>query len=749
MIKLHEIHKVYTQGKIGYHALKDINLYFEKGEFVSIFGPSGCGKTTLLNILGGLDNPTSGEMVIDDKLTTNFLEKEWDYFRNHRIGFVFQQYNLIEHLPIVENVALSVKLGGTSSKIAKKEAVRLLQKVGLENHLHKLPGELSGGERQRVAIARALINDPDIILADEPTGALDHKTGTEVMDLIQSVCKDKLVIVVTHNRKQAEKYSSRIIELKDGRVISDTNPHDKKVKITKEKTKLRKKLSFKEALKLSYYNIKGKIWRTILVSLGLSVGVVGLIMVDALFNSVRDGLSQQESVIVDNPDIIIHAPNSDGFDIDQTMLDLEDTGFFKDVLYSPRNTLYFSYDVTNESDLANPVYVDGLSNPTSDELIKTFTSFIGDSRMPINDNEIVLHLDTAKRLLNEQVNFTDQEVWDLLKGQQYTIYSEYEYMPYPYSMDNSGVTCIVTDVWDGDMNNPPTGYDENVVGPFSDNITALSEYRSTPIKSSETQSVFCDDYSKLSWSKDISSPTGDSYTVTIVGIHNNDLFSEAIVSDNVIYNTPNQVDYIDEGNSYSAYDTSIMFRSFIRNDKIDDKAVIVMSLEDDGYLVQENINNINIFSGITDLFMYILQFIFSSIVAIAVVTGGLMLLLILLISILERSREIGLIRAMGGTRNDIRVIYTGETTIIGLLAGVFSIILSVVLVMILNVVIYNYYIDEIMEYLPFVDPKNVLTINYVKLIWAIVGSILIAILSGLIPAIKAARKKPIEALRNE
>ncbi len=750
MIKLHEVHKVYTQGKIGYHALKDINLYFEKGEFVSIFGPSGCGKTTLLNIMGGLDNPTSGEMVIDDRLTTDFIEKEWDYFRNHRIGFVFQQYNLIEHLPIVENVALSLKLGGSKNKEATSEARKLLEKVGLENHLHKLPGELSGGERQRVAIARALINDPDIILADEPTGALDHKTGTEVMDLIKSICSDKLVIVVTHNRKMAEKYSSRIIQLKDGRVASDTRPHDEKVKITKYRTKLRKKLSFKEALRLSYYNIKGKLWRTILVSLGLSVGVVGLILVDALFNSIRDGLAQQESVVTDNPDVYVHAANEEDYDIEKMRQDLIATGYFKEILYAPRLESSIVYDVTNDSLLSEPVNIATIQVSEVSDITNTFTSLIGDSRLPENDNEITISLEDAEDLVNENLNLTSDEIWETLKGNEYTIYNDFNYVPFTYYI-NVGIeneTCFVTDKWDGDTNNPPAGYDDMILGDFTYNVSLLSKYRDTAISYSNDESVFCEEYDVFDWELDYNDPIGSGYTVTIVGIHENSLFDEAILSDNILVTSSTKLNYLDdfEGLNYS---NSIRFRGFIKNSLLDEKSRVVLDLEEQGYIIEENISTFNIFTGLTDLFMYILQFIFSCIIAIAIITGGLMLLLILLISIMERSREIGLIRAMGGTRSDVRVIYTGETTIIGVLAGVFSIILSLILVYILNIVIYNNYLELVTEYLPFVDPKALLTINYGKLVWAIIGSIAIAVISGLIPAIRAAHKKPIEALRNE
>lgn len=754
MIKLNEVHKVYTQGKHGFHALKNINLYFEKGEVISIFGPSGCGKTTLLNIIGGLDTPTSGDMVIDDRLTTNFIEKEWDYFRNHRIGFVFQQYNLIEHLPIVENVALSVKLAGESNKSAKVRAINILKRVGLETHLHKLPGELSGGERQRVAIARALINDPDIILADEPTGALDNKTGNEIMDLIKEVCKDKLVIIVTHNRKIAEKYSTRIIELKDGRVESDTRPVDKKIKIVNRREKQRSKLKFREAVRLSIYNIKGKFWRTILVSLGLSIGIVGLILIDSFFNSIRIGLEQQNNLLKNNPDLYIHEQYVDDYDVEVLRGKIEDYGYFKEVLYSPRNVFVFTENVTNDALLATPIYGQAIEIPVSTSILDTFNSFVGDSRLPEADDEVTLHLNYASQLISSNLNLTEDELWEQIKGNQYLVYNEYLYIPFEQELFKgfSDGTCVVTGTWDGDINNPPLDYDEVLLGTLSENMSALSAYRDAPIKVSETEDIFCADYDIFAWQLSYGEPVGDGFVVTVVGIHENGLFPEMIFSDDVLLSAPYQSERIiaDEDDWQSLFNESIRYRGFLNNDDLEEKASVILSMEDDGYLIEENFGSgFNMFEGLTNLFMYILQFIFSSIVFIAIITGGLMLLLILFISILERKREIGLVRAMGGTRADVRIIYTGETTMIGLMAGIISVALSIGLIALLNVIIYNNYLDQVMDYLPFVDPHKVLTLNYVKLIFAILGSIVIAIISGLAPSIRAARKKPIEALRNE
>jgi putative ABC transport system permease protein len=739
------------QGKVGFHALKDVSLYFEKGEVVAIYGPSGCGKTTLLNIIGGLDLPTSGEMVIDSKLTTNFIEKEWDYFRNHKIGFIFQQYNLIEHLPIVENVAISVKLGGTSSKIASEKAIELLTKVGLENHLHKLPGELSGGERQRVAIARALINDPDIILADEPTGALDNKTGTEIMDLIKSVSKDKLVIIVTHNKKVAKKYSTRMIELKDGRVTNDTNPKNEKVKIVNKREKQKGKLSFKEAVKFALYNIKGKKWRTFLVAFGLSVGIVGLILIDAFFNSIRVGLEQQEQIVADNPDLYVMATDEIVGTVDEIKADIEASGYFKEVMYAPSTTFTFTTNITDDSVLSNNLKLEGIGVTDNESLRNTFLDFVGNSRLPENDNEFAISTAQAKQLVSTSVTLTDDEIWEQIGNNVYLMYTQYDYFPELYDLQESIVdgTCVITEAHTEDETNvyAPSDWDEVKLGAYADNILALREYRAGFINMTEDTEIYCTNYDEMVWVINRDEPLGEGVEMTLVGLYENDLFYEAQFTKEFIYGVNYQETRLNEEEETTDW---IRYRGFLKNEYIDNKLSITLELEEDGYFVFENFRSgLDFFEGVATLFLYILQFIFSSIIWIAIITGALMLLLILYINVLERKREIGLIRAMGGTRKDVRIIYSGETTIIGFIAGVLSVIISLLLVWGINMYIYSNHLNTVVEYLPFIDPTKVLVIDYIKLGFAILGSIVIALISGLIPSNIAARKKPIDALRND
>ena len=241
MLELKNINKSYKTAEFSQVALDDISLKFRKSEFVAILGPSGSGKTTLLNIIGGLDRYDSGDLIINGKSTKDYKDKDWDQYRNNSVGFVFQNYNLIGHISVLSNVEMSMTLSGVGKREKKQRALDVLEKVGLKDHAHKKPNELSGGQMQRVAIARALVNNPDIILADEPTGALDTATSVQIMDLIKEISKDKLVIMVTHNPDLASKYSSRTIKLLDSKIIDDTNPYNPtKKEMKKQKSMLKR-----------------------------------------------------------------------------------------------------------------------------------------------------------------------------------------------------------------------------------------------------------------------------------------------------------------------------------------------------------------------------------------------------------------------------------------------------------------------------------------------------------------------------
>lgn len=304
MLELRNIKKVYKSGDEKVEALKGIDLKFRESEFVSILGQSGCGKTTLLNIIGGLDRYTSGDLIINGKSTKKFKDRDWDAYRNYKIGFVFQSYNLIGHQTILSNVELALTIGGISKKERKERAIKALEEVGLKEHIHKKPNQLSGGQMQRVAIARALVNNPDIILADEPTGALDTKTSVQVMEILKRISKDKLIIMVTHNPELAEKYSSRIIRILDGLITEDSNPiqNDDVFEKIEKKSIGRTSMKFWTAFRLSLNNLLTKKGRTLLVSFAGSIGIIGIALVQSVSNGFQAYVdSIQEETLTSYP----------------------------------------------------------------------------------------------------------------------------------------------------------------------------------------------------------------------------------------------------------------------------------------------------------------------------------------------------------------------------------------------------------------------------------------------------------------
>jgi len=307
MLEIKKISKIYETEGFKQKALDNVSVNFRECEFASILGPSGSGKTTFLNIIGGLDHYTSGDLIVNEISTKKFKDSDWDSYRNHRIGFVFQSYNLINHQTILANVKLALTLSGISKKEANERAKKALKDVGLEKHINKRPSQLSGGQMQRVAIARALVNNPDILLADEPTGALDSETSIQIMELLKKIANEKLVIMVTHNPELAKEYSSRIITLKDGKITSDTNPYNGKintkedVNLKKEKTK-KTSMSFITALSLSFNNLMTKKGRTVLVAFAGSIGIIGISLILAVSTGFKDYVdSIQEDTLTSYP----------------------------------------------------------------------------------------------------------------------------------------------------------------------------------------------------------------------------------------------------------------------------------------------------------------------------------------------------------------------------------------------------------------------------------------------------------------
>ena len=339
MLKLKDIKKNYTVGDSTVHALKGVNLEFRENEFVAILGHSGCGKTTLLNIIGGLDQYTSGDLIINNKSTKNFTDADWDSYRNHSIGFVFQSYNLIPHQTVLSNVELALTLSGVAPAERKARATEALRKVGLGDQLNKKPNQMSGGQMQRVAIARALVNDPDILLADEPTGALDSETSVQIMDILKEISKDKLIIMVTHNPELALSYASRVIKLKDGLIVDDSAPYSSEGEERHEPAKTEKtSMGFFTALALSTNNLMTKKARTILTAFAGSIGIIGIALIMSLSNGIQNYIDKVQEDTLSSYPITIQAEAVDMTSMMTSMMgvqaEAEENQHERDAVYS-------------------------------------------------------------------------------------------------------------------------------------------------------------------------------------------------------------------------------------------------------------------------------------------------------------------------------------------------------------------------------------------------------------------------------
>ena len=379
MLKLKNIKKTYVSGDEKVEALKGISIEFRESEFVSILGQSGCGKTTLLNIIGGLDRYTSGDLIINGKSTKDFKDRDWDAYRNYSVGFVFQSYNLIGHQTVLSNVELALTISGVSRKERKQRAIKALEEVGLKEQIHKKPNQLSGGQMQRVAIARALVNNPDIILADEPTGALDTKTSVQVMEILKKISKDKLIIMVTHNPELAEKYSSRIIKILDGKITDDSDPieHQKEEK-KKDTKKRRTSMKFLTALRLSLNNLMTKKGRTILTSFAGSIGIIGIALILAISTGVQNYINKVEEDTLSSYPITIEESTVDMSSLMQSM-----SGENTDNTENKEEGKAYSADIMNDM-------ITTLSNKKQSNNLKELKKYLddGDNEITKNSNSI-------------------------------------------------------------------------------------------------------------------------------------------------------------------------------------------------------------------------------------------------------------------------------------------------------------------------------------------------------------------------
>lgn len=488
MLQLKNIVKSYTVGELTQVALKGISLNFRENEFVSILGQSGSGKTTMLNIIGGLDRYDSGDLVINDVSTKKYRDADWDAYRNTSIGFVFQSYNLIPHQNVLSNVEMALTLSGVSRKERRKRAVEVLNKVGLQDHIHKKPNQLSGGQMQRVAIARALINNPNILLADEPTGALDTETSIQIMNLLKQIAEEKLVIMVTHNPELAEAYSTRIVNLKDGQITSDTNPFDVPEGSVEEKlTKNQKRvsMSFWTSLGLSFSNLRTKIGRTVLTSFAGSIGIIGIALILALSTGMNQYITRVQKETMTSYPITISSQTIDATSIMQLrgqMMGLssqKETKEDDDKVYADYQSLKQSDAVANnliQNNLAE--FKKYLDNPASE-----IHQYVGENGIiySYNVNFDVYAQNPNQQLINTNIeldggngnsnrprmfNFANMGV----NNQSAKNFSEMV-----AGTNGQPISSVVTDSYDMVAGYWPTGYNEVVM--------VLNENNSIPVQS--------------------------------------------------------------------------------------------------------------------------------------------------------------------------------------------------------------------------------------------------------------------------
>lgn len=852
MLRLENIKKDYITGDSKVEALKGITLQFRKSEFVSILGQSGCGKTTLLNIIGGLDRYTTGDLVINGKSTKEFKDKDWDSYRNHSVGFVFQTYNLIPHQTILSNVELALTLSGVSKSERRKRAIKALEDVGLGEQINKKPNQLSGGQMQRVAIARALVNDPEIILADEPTGALDTKTSVQIMEILKKISKDRLIIMVTHNPDLAEKYSSRIIKILDGKITDDSNPYNKEEEEKEDRTtKANSKvsMSFFTALSLSLNNLMTKKGRTILTSFAGSIGIIGIALILSLSRGMQtyinrveeDTLSSypitvQEETIdmasmmtslmgyteeIEHEEGKVYSKNivNDMLSTISTKIQSNNLEEFKKYLDDENseirnyvNAVQYSYDLdlniykenedefvqVNPSQIFSKLGMDNMENMMlaetdvwqelldNQELLESQYDVIS-GKWPENYNEVVLIVDENNEIYDYTLyalGILDQDELEdkyqrILDGEEV---EEEETKSYSYEelLNTKFKVLLNTDYYekDGDIwldNSDDKDYikekledaDEisitGIIRPKEGTVaTAMSgtigytkelkEYVINEINDSEI-------VKEQKENSDINIFTGTEFPEnTDEGFDFSSLTDEqrmymASLSEEELANLMQQ--YTENANA--TYEGNLEKLGVVDLDNpssisiypkdFESKDAIATAIENYNQRQRDEGNEENVItytdlvgtmmssvSTIIDAISYVL----IAFVAISLVVSSIMIGIITYISVLERTKEIGILRSIGASKKDISRIFNAETFIVGLGAG----LLGIAVTLILNIPI-NMIIKAV------TDISGLASLPVAGGIILVVISMLLTVIAGLIPAKIASKKDPVEALRTE
>lgn len=783
MLSLKNVKKSYITGDFKQVALNGVSLNFRENEFVAILGPSGSGKTTCLNVIGGLDKYDSGDLIINGKSTKEFKYSEWDAYRNNSIGFVFQSYNLISHLSILDNVEMGMTLSGVSATEKHKKALEVLERVGLKDHIHKRPNQLSGGQMQRVAIARALANDPDIILADEPTGALDTKTSVQIMDLIKDIAKDKLVIMVTHNPELANNYADRIVEFRDGSIISDTNPLQEE---NSNSSYILKKtsMSFLTALKLSGMNIRTKKWRTFLTAFASSIGIIGIALILSLSNGFDKQIDIFESDTLSGFPIMISKQAAE-IDINSMMEhskemrnqesgDNEDSSKFPntDVVYpynSKENTIMHTNKLSDEY----VKYIEGIDESLLSGL--SFTRLVnmnllksdGSIATPINSSDLNLSSYPIKIDGNSEGYL--ESSYDLLAGSYPKTMNDLILVVDEYNkLDTSVLEALGIDSTKEEISfNDIVGYEIKAIL-NDDYYKKLGNYYTLAGNPNDMSEIYNNERAIplkiagiLRVKEDVSIPVlsqGLSYSDELSKYFIEDAKKSEVVKaqEEASYNIftgesfKKESDMRDSGNtntkenilaSIGATSTPYMITLYPKD--FATKEAITDYLDDwnegkdkEDIIIYNDMAStfVSLSGGIMDAITMVLV----AFAAISLVVSLIMVGIITYISVLERTKEIGVLRALGARKKDITRVFNAETFIIGSCSGILGIVIAYLLTFPTNRILYN-----------ITDLKDVAVLNPVHAIVLVIISVCLTMIGGSIPAKMASKKDPVEALRTE
>ena len=841
MLQLQHISKVYHTANQEFHALKDISIRFRENEFVSILGQSGSGKTTLLNIIGGLDQYTSGDLLIQGKSTKQFKDRDWDSYRNHTIGFVFQSYNLIGHQTALSNVEIAMTLSGVSKAERKKRAIEALERVGLKDHLYKKPSQMSGGQMQRIAIARALVNNPKVVLADEPTGALDSETSVQIMELLKDIAKERLVIMVTHNPELAKTYSTRIVQVLDGNILSDSNPYEP----TEEKTQgdiqfTKTKMNFMTALALSFNNLLTKKGRTFLTAFAGSIGIIGIALILALSNGVSDYVKKvqedtlvslpltiseqnQSNLLATSPDLS-EKPYKDNNELGvntvltkllKKQIGKNDLASFKKYLEENASQVEaLTKDVRYQYNLQPYIYESDTSNgpksilpstladevETSNQTMKGYLHNIDywselssdtnmlesqydvlEGRLPTDKSEIVLIADENNEisdLLLYSLRFKDpSELNDAKKldelGSQTYQYSDFIGKTFK-AVVNTNRFVKENNQWINKIDDKSymktqieNGLELKIVGVLRQKEGTRSSvnspsggvaYTSALIDYTSEQIQNSDIVKEQEANPTINVFTGKEFAKDPKPFNSADLTEEEKIQ--LAKMTPEQqAQYVQQYNDNLAatyeenlaklgvidkskpaaiefYTSSFQQKQELK-DFINAYNTAKKDAGDDDKVLAYSDDIQTIMSSITTM-VGVITTVLVGFVAISLIVSSIMIATITYISVLERTKEIGILRAMGASKKDIRRIFTAETAIEGFISGVLGIAITLLATFPINAIVAQTTKVDGVAQLPW-DAALIL----------ILISIVLTVLAGLIPSRIAAKKDPVESLRSE